>query len=70
MALFDKFRKPTLCDSCARLLSKVGKEYRCRFGHSYSMWFDKAPSYCINYKLREEDGNGTDCGGEIEGKEE
>lgn len=48
------FRKPKLCDKCANLVAKVGREYKCKSGSSFAMYFKRAPSYCVEFKLREE----------------
>lgn len=47
------FRKPKLCDKCANLISKTGREYRCYDAQEYTSYFKKAPSYCKYFKPRE-----------------
>lgn len=47
------FRKQKLCDKCANLISKVGREYKCPMSHGILSTYTKAPSYCKNFKPRE-----------------
>lgn len=54
MRLIEWLTRPKLCDRCANLCSKVGREYRCNRGHTIYTHFTRAPSYCINFKPREE----------------
>ena len=47
------FIKQKLCDKCANLISKVGREYKCPMSHGILSTYTKAPSYCKNFKQRE-----------------
>lgn len=59
MRLIKRFTKSELCDRCARLCSKVGKEYKCHNGHQYT-YFRHAPSYCAYFKPRKGDTDAAD----------
>lgn len=49
-----KRKKLSLCDNCAKLRSKLGREYKCHYGHGPYTCFKRAPSYCANFVPRKE----------------